>query len=71
MGWEETAIGPRDESAIERDRSSFQLMEEEEATLGTAGFALRVALYRMTKQELQNLYDVAKIMFPHAFTTKE
>lgn len=70
MGWEETAIGPRDEYAIERDRMNFKFMEEEEATLGTAGFALRVALYRMTKQELQNLYDVAKIMFPHAFISE-
>ena len=67
MGWEQTAIGPRDEYAIERDRMNFQFMKEEESRLGTQGFALRIALYRMSKQELQKLYDVAKIMFPHAF----
>ena len=71
MGWEQTAIGPRDEYAIELDRMNIQIMEEEEAALGTSGFALKIALYRMTKQELQNLYDVAKIMYPHAFIEKE
>lgn len=71
MGWEQTPFGPRDEYAIERDQTNMRIIEEEEAALGTAGFALKIALYRMTKQELQKLYDVAKIMYPHAFVEKE
>lgn len=45
-----------------------EMREDEESKLGTEGFALKLALYRMTIKELKNLYDVAKIMFPHAFS---
>lgn len=55
----------------ELEKSSMESIEFEQQRLGTAGFALKVALHRMTKQELQNLYDVAKIMIPHAFEDKE
>lgn len=71
MGWDKTDIGPQSEWSKETEREFMRMMEEDERTLGTEGFALRIALYRMSKQELKNLFDVAKIMFPHAFIEKE
>lgn len=55
----------------ELEKTSMKMIESEQEQLGSAGFALKIALTRMTKQELQNLYDVAKIMIPHAFEDKE
>lgn len=55
----------------ELEKTSMEMIESEQEQLGSAGFALKIALYRMSKQELQNLYDVAKIMIPHAFEDKE
>lgn len=55
----------------ELEKASMKMIESEQEQLGSAGFALKIALTRMTKQELQNLYDVAKIMIPHAFEDKE
>ena len=55
----------------ELEKTSMEMIESEQEQLGSAGFALKIALNRMSKQELQNLYDVAKIMIPHAFEDKE
>lgn len=83
MGWDfvpENHYNEDDSDAIKEDirayyeemeLTSMSFIEEEQERLGAAGFALEVALNRMTKQELQNLYDVAKIMIPHAFEDKE
>ena len=83
MGWDfvpENHYNEDDSDAIKEDirtyyeemeLTSMRIIEEEQERLGAAGFALKMALNRMTKQELQNLYDVAKIMIPHAFEDKE
>lgn len=55
----------------ELEKTSMEMIESEQEQLGSAGFALKIALTRMSKQELQNLYDIAKIMIPHAFEDKE
>ena len=84
MGWtheEREELAPENETELQRiireERNSYRhdlaerivkMREDEENKLGTEGFALKLALYRMTIKELKNLYDVAKIMFPHAFS---
>ena len=52
---------------VEIEEQGMKIILEEQKALGTAGLALRVALYNMTKAEIQKLYDIAKIMAPHAF----
>lgn len=49
------------------EASAIQIHEEDERAIGTAGIALKIALYRMDKANIQKLYDIAKIMDPQAF----
>lgn len=65
MGW--TQDDKMDDYIIEVEEQGMKIVVEEQKKLGNAGLALRLALYNMTKPELQKLYDVAKIMAPHAF----
>lgn len=56
---------------VEIEEQGMKIILEEQKALGTAGLALRVALYNMTKAEIQKLYDIAKIMAPHAFKEED
>lgn len=56
---------------VEIEEQGIKIVLEEQKALGTAGLALRVALYNMTKAEIQKLYDIAKIMAPHAFKDED
>lgn len=56
---------------VEIEEQGMKIVLEEQKALGTAGLALRVALYNMTKAEIQKLYDIAKIMAPHAFKEED
>lgn len=56
---------------VEVEEQGMKIVIEEQKKLGTAGLALRLALYNMSKPEIQKLYDIAKIMAPHAFENEE
>ena len=56
---------------VEVEEQGMKIVIEEQKKLGTAGLALRLALYNMSKSEIQKLYDIAKIMAPHAFENEE
>lgn len=53
------------------EASAIRIHEEDERIIGTAGIALKIALYRMDKPNIQKLYDIAKIMEPNAFTGED
>lgn len=65
MGW--TQDDQNTDYVIEIEEAGMKIVVEEQKKLGNAGLALKLALYRMTKSEIQKLYDVAKIMAPNAF----
>lgn len=71
MGWITNEDDINHYNLKQREDDIMGMLEKQEAEIGTAGVALRAAIYRMAKSEIQNLYDVAKIMFPHAFIEKE
>ena len=52
---------------IDIEEQGMKIVVEEQKKLGTTGLALRLALYNMSKPEIQKLYDIAKIMSPNAF----
>lgn len=56
---------------VRMEDQGMKIVLEDQKKLGTAGLALRIALYNMSKSEIQNLYNVAKIMSPHAFSEGE
>ena len=69
MGW--TQDDEQTDYTVELEEQGIKLVIEEQKKLGTAGLALRLALYNMNKPELEKLYDIAKIMAPHAFKEEE
>ena len=69
MGWADN--DDTNDYLVEIEEQGMKIIVEEQKKLGTAGLALRLALYNMNKSEIQKLYDVAKIMAPHAFRSEE
>lgn len=65
MGW--AADETTTDYVVELEEQGMQIIIEEQKRIGAAGMALRAALYNMTKPEIKKLYDVARIMAPHAF----
>lgn len=65
MGWSDS--DEINESLERIQQEGMQIYEDEERKIGAPGIALRIALYKMTKEEIQKLYDVAKVMYPTAF----
>jgi len=69
MGWTDS-----DFETEENLRQELEAMAEykgEEKKIGPEGIALRIALYHMSRAEIKKIYDIAKIMFPHAFRDEE
>lgn len=65
MGWSDSDDITEHSERIERE--GMEIYEDEESKIGAPGIALRIALYNMTKEEIQKLYDIAKVMYPAAF----
>lgn len=65
MGW--TDNDEVTDYIIDIEEQGMKIVVEEQKKLGTTGLALRLALYNMSKPEIQKLYDIAKIMSPNAF----
>lgn len=65
MGWSDN--DQVTDYTVELEEQGLKIVIEEQKALGSAGLALKLALYNMTKSEIQKLYDIAKIMAPHAF----
>ena len=69
MGWSDN--DQVTDYTVELEEQGLKIVIEEQKALGSAGLALKLALYNMTKSEIQKLYDIAKIMAPHAFKEKK
>ena len=66
MGWIEHEGDYSDLDNFEEiENDQMRHIELAEEVVGTAGIALQRVIARMSKQEMQKLYEMTKLMFPH------
>lgn len=72
MGWIEHEGDYSDLDNFEEiENDQMRHIELAEEVVGTAGIALQRVIARMSKQEMQKLYEMTKLMFPHLFDEED
>ena len=72
MGWIEHEGDYSDLDNFEEiENDQMRHIELAEEVVGTAGIALQRVIARMSKQEMQKLYEMSKLMFPHLFDEED
>ncbi len=72
MGWIEHEGDYSDLDNFEEiENDQMRHIELAEEVVGTAGIALQRVIARMSRQEMQKLYEMTKLMFPHLFDEED
>lgn len=72
MGWIERESDYNEiDNWEEIENDQMRHIEIAEEVVGTAGIALQRVIARMSKPEMQKLYDMTKLMFPHLFDEED
>ena len=72
MGWiERESDYDKIDNWEEIENDQMRHIEIAEEVVGTAGIALQRVIARMSKPEMQKLYDMTKLMFPHLFDEED